>query len=85
MRIAHISDTHITRGGAFVPESFERVVDFINAEDCDIVVHTGDVTNTGLKEDYQRAKPLLKTIEKPKVVLMGNHDARNVGYELFRY
>lgn len=85
MRIAHISDTHITRGGAFVPESFKRVVDYINTQDCDFVVHTGDVTNTGLKEDYQRAKPLLKTIEKPKVVLMGNHDARNVGYELFRY
>jgi len=85
MRIAHISDTHITRGGAFVPEAFERAVDFINTEDCDFVVHTGDVTDTGLKEDYQLAKQLLRTIEKPKVVVMGNHDARNVGYELFRY
>ncbi|WP_297534317.1 metallophosphoesterase, partial [Thermococcus sp.] len=42
-----------------------------------------DVTNNGLREEYERAEYELKKIRKPLIVLPGNHDVRNVGYELF--
>jgi 3',5'-cyclic AMP phosphodiesterase CpdA len=55
----------------------------VNMSDADMVIHTGDITGSGLKEEFPLAKRLLSKIEKPMVVLIGNHDARNVGTELF--
>lgn len=83
MRIAHISDSHISPGREFRKEVFLQIVEEINASPFDLVVHTGDVTDTGLREAYEYAQPLMQRIEKPLVVLSGNHDYRNVGYELF--
>ena len=83
IRIAHISDTHATRESAFEPSIHELILNEINRSEFDCVVHTGDITNQGLKDEYEYATYLLKKINKPLVVLPGNHDARNVGYELF--
>ncbi len=83
MKIAHISDTHITSGEAYKGYAYDLIANEINTLDYDIVVHTGDVTNEGLKEEYERASYELKKIQKPLIVVPGNHDARNVGYELF--
>lgn len=62
---------------------FSQIVREINESSFDLVVHTGDVTDTGLREAYAYAQPLMQRITKPFVVLAGNHDYRNVGYELF--
>ncbi|AEH25133.1 metallophosphoesterase family protein [Pyrococcus yayanosii] len=83
MLIAHISDTHITNESAFKAYAYDLIVNEINTRPFDLVIHTGDVTNNGLREEYEHASYLLKKIEKPLVVVPGNHDARNVGYELF--
>jgi putative phosphoesterase len=83
MRIAHISDSHITPGGSFSREGFSCIVSEINEGPFDIVVHTGDVTDTGLREAYELSADLLSRIEKPLIIMAGNHDYRNVGYELF--
>jgi 3',5'-cyclic AMP phosphodiesterase CpdA len=83
MRIAHISDSHITPGGSFSREGFSSIVSEINEGPFDIVIHTGDVTDTGLREAYELSSDLLSRIEKPLIVMAGNHDYRNVGYELF--
>ncbi|MDK2869770.1 MAG: hypothetical protein PWP39_1005 [Pyrococcus sp.] len=83
MLIAHISDTHITNEVAFKAYAFDLIVNEINIRPFDLVIHTGDVTNNGLREEYEQASYLLKKIEKPLIVAPGNHDARNVGYELF--
>ncbi len=83
MRIAHISDTHITGGEAYKSYAYDLTVSEINRLNFDLVVHTGDVTNGGLREEYERAEYELKKIKKPLVVIPGNHDVRNVGYELF--
>jgi len=83
IKIAHISDTHITHEPAFKSYAYDLIVNEINRGDFDLVIHTGDVTNQGLKEEYEHASYLIRKIEKPLIVLPGNHDARNVGYELF--
>ncbi|WP_172672578.1 metallophosphoesterase [Thermococcus sp. EP1] len=84
IKIAHISDTHITSGEAYKGYAYDLIVNEVNALDYDLVVHTGDVTNEGLREEYERASYELKKIQKRLIVLPGNHDARNVGYELFQ-
>ncbi len=83
MRIAHISDSHIVMGGEFQKEAFSQIIEEINNSACDLVVHTGDITDTGLREAYEQSLSLVKSIKKPFVVIPGNHDYRNVGYELF--
>lgn len=83
IRIAHISDTHITGEGAFKGYAFDLIVEEINRGNFDFVIHTGDITNQGLREEYEQAAYQLKKIQKPLVVLPGNHDVRNVGYKLF--
>ncbi|MGC1120951.1 MAG: metallophosphoesterase [Candidatus Methanofastidiosia archaeon] len=84
MKIAHISDSHITTGGEFRKEPFSRIVEEVNRLPFDLVVHTGDVTDTGLREAYEHSRTFIDTIQKPLVIIPGNHDSRNVGYELFR-
>ncbi len=83
IKIAHISDTHITNEGAFKGYAFDLIVEEINRGDFDFVVHTGDITNQGLREEYEQAAYQLGKIRKPLVVIPGNHDVRNVGYKLF--
>lgn len=81
--IAHISDLH--HGSRyFIPSLAKRVVDEVNALEPDIVVVTGDLTDMGFRDEFEAARRLIDRIECPsKVVLMGNHDARNVGDEHF--
>ncbi|MBU6997384.1 MAG: metallophosphoesterase [Theionarchaea archaeon] len=83
MKIAHISDSHITPGREFKEEPFSQIVEEINKLPFDLVIHTGDVTDTGLREAYEYSRSFIDTIEKPLIVIPGNHDSRNVGYELF--
>ncbi|WP_297067550.1 metallophosphoesterase [Thermococcus sp.] len=83
IRIAHISDTHITGDAAYKGYAFDLIAEEINRGSFDFVIHTGDVTNQGLREEYERAAYELKKLWKPVVVIPGNHDVRNVGYKLF--
>jgi putative phosphoesterase len=83
MRIAHISDSHITPGGEFQKERFSEIVSEINGELFDLVVHTGDITDSGLRRAYKYSREVMQAIKKPLIVIPGNHDSRNVGYELF--
>lgn len=81
--ILHLSDTHITSSSHFNKTAFLKAVDQINKLNVDYVLHTGDVTEEGTREDYKLAKQLLSRIKKDVIYILGNHDARNVGYELF--
>jgi len=77
--IAQISDFHC--GSVyFVPEMFEAVIDEVNALRPDLLAVTGDMTDMGFKREYEQAAELLSRIECPRrIVIPGNHDARNVG------
>lgn len=81
--IAHISDLHC--GSRYhIPSLATRVVDELNELEPDVVVVTGDLTDMGFRQEFKQAQRLLDRIECPnRLVMMGNHDARNVGDEHF--
>ncbi|NIO36818.1 hypothetical protein GTO27_03845 [Candidatus Bathyarchaeota archaeon] len=81
--IVQFSDTHITSGSSFNAIAFIRAAEQVNHLDIDYLIHSGDVTERGTREDYELARQLLSTIKKKMIYIIGNHDARNVGYELF--
>lgn len=81
--IAHISDIHC---GSVYFESrlLETAISEINAHQPDVTVVSGDLTNAGYLPEFEAAKSYIDRIESlHKVIVPGNHDARNVGYELF--
>lgn len=83
MKIAHISDLHFL-SSHFVSEWGKRVIEFINSLEPEILVITGDITEEGYQEEYEEAVAYLDKLEvKNKVVVPGNHDARNEGYKIF--
>ena len=77
--IAHISDLHC--GSRYhIPSLATRVIDEVNALEPDMVVVTGDLTDMGFRAEFRQAHRMLERIEcKRRMVLIGNHDARNVG------
>jgi 3',5'-cyclic AMP phosphodiesterase CpdA len=88
-RFVIISDTHITRSrGPFNLHTFNLGVEQINKiKDVDLYLHLGDITHTGtlleyeyVMEQFKKFKPISKC---PLMILIGNHDAMNVGYLLF--
>ena len=83
MRIAHISDIHCNYGTDFNPKVFEKAVKILNKVDADIIFVSGDLTTDGLLSEYDLAKEKLKEIDGKLVIVPGNHDERNLGWELF--
>lgn len=81
--IAHISDLHC--GSRYhIPSLAKRVIDELNLLCPDMVIVTGDLTDMGFRHEFEQAAHLLERIAcNRRVVLMGNHDARNVGDEHF--
>jgi Icc protein len=82
LRIAHISDIHAGEV-TFQHEVMARVIQKINAMQPDIVIVAGDLTAAGYQDEYIEAAGILAQIEAPKLVIPGNHDARNVGWVHF--
>ncbi|MEE9444662.1 MAG: phosphodiesterase [Cocleimonas sp.] len=84
MVIVQISDTHIagwdkkTYGVADMADNLACCVSHINQINpkADVVLVTGDISNTGSKEEYKHAKSLLDELDAPYFVIPGNHDSR---------
>ncbi|GAA1078890.1 phosphodiesterase [Nocardiopsis composta] len=74
--LAHISDTHLD-GGEDGAERVRRVMGHIRALEhpVDAIVHTGDVVDKGLPEEYRQAAEELRA-DVPMLLCPGNHDAR---------
>jgi putative phosphoesterase len=83
IRIAHISDMHC--GSRYhIPSLAKRVVDELNELRPDMVVVTGDLTDMGFRQEFKQAQRMIEALACEHVmVLLGNHDARNVGDEHF--
>lgn len=81
--IAHISDLHC--GSRYhIPSLATRVIDELNELEPDVVVVTGDLTDMGYRQEFKQAQRLLDRLDCPnRLVMMGNHDSRNVGDEHF--
>ena len=80
--IAHISDLHVSKSD-FDEEMFMQAVSEINRLQPDMIILTGDITNSGYYKEYQQAKKYLELFEAPLFAIPGNHDARNLGYQTF--
>jgi 3',5'-cyclic AMP phosphodiesterase CpdA len=77
--IAQISDLHL--GSVYYRSTLaEAMLEEVNALRPDMVAVTGDLTDMGLLDEYERARALLDRIECERMLVVpGNHDARNVG------
>ena len=83
MLIVQLSDLHV--GSQFQPHVFEKVVEEVNSLSPDCIVFTGDLTNEGLKKEYEKAKDLISNFKAKKMItISGNHDYRNTGYLSFK-
>ena len=83
MEIVQLSDIHV--GSQFREETFQKVIDEINSLKPEAVVITGDLTNEGLIDQYEKCKKLISQIDVDKIIaISGNHDYRNTGYLLFK-
>ncbi len=82
MIIAHISDTHILPKGDPAPQAAIRVdalrrcVADIARLDPDLVIHTGDATQHGQREEYTHLKEILSDVTAPVYLTPGNRDER---------
>jgi outer membrane protein assembly factor BamB/Icc-related predicted phosphoesterase len=73
LRIVILTDLHVS------PESESHnhllwVIDDINRQQPDMVIITGDMTNTGSDAELQNIKEMLKQLIVPYRVLPGNHE-----------
>ena len=82
--IAQISDLHITPPGVLAygrvdtAAALTRSIDTLNrlSPRPDLVVISGDIANSALPEEYERAKTLLEKLQMPFAAIPGNHDRR---------
>ena len=79
LRIAQISDIHCGES-SFDAGMLSTAIKKINDMEPDIVVVAGDLTGAGYQWEYDEAAEWIDEIKHPKIVIPGNHDARNVGY-----
>ncbi|HMK54093.1 MAG TPA: metallophosphoesterase [Methanobacteriaceae archaeon] len=81
--LAHISDLHVGSVD-FREELIIQAVDDINSSQPDATIVTGDITENGYYQEFERAAGYLDLLKSPMLVVPGNHDARHVGDETFR-
>lgn len=78
LHIAVISDSHQWYS------DLEDEVNNINCRDSiDFVIHLGDITDFGSTQEYNWARERLQRLNKPYVVMQGNHDCLGTGNEVF--
>lgn len=80
--LVQISDLHVGESG-YRKDMIVTAIDEINELKPNFVVVCGDLTWNGIREQYLEAHSLLQTLESPKLLTLGNHDAANVGYMIF--
>jgi 3',5'-cyclic AMP phosphodiesterase CpdA len=69
----------------FQKENFRQAIKKINTMKPDAVLVTGDLTEDGLKSQFETAVAELKKLKTEKTIFVsGNHDYRSTGYLLFR-
>ena len=79
LRLAHIASLHCGEP-TFRADLMRNAVDAMNRLRPDLVMVAGDLTASGYEWEYDEALDWLDRIDAPRVVVPGNHDARNVGY-----
>ena len=80
LRVAHITDSQLGADWQRREplDTLHLVLDAIAAlpEPPDAIVHTGDLTNDGAAEQYTAFRAAVGELDRPLLVLPGNHDDR---------
>lgn len=84
MLIAQITDTHIRVPGRLTyrrvdcADALRKCVAEILRLDPqpDLIVHTGDLVDFGLPEEYEHFKSIIEPLKTPILAIPGNHDER---------
>ena len=83
MKIAHISDLHQTSPN-YIREWGENLLEILESINPELLMVTGDLTNEGHLHEYEIARDFIDRINiQKKLIVPGNHDARNGGYKIF--
>jgi len=83
MILVQLSDIHV--GSQFQESVFDKVVQEVNEINPDCLLITGDLTNEGLIQEYEKCKKLFEKLNCKKIItISGNHDYRNSGYLVFK-
>lgn len=74
IRFAFLSDTQ-----RWYDETKDAVRAINERDDIDFVIHGGDMTDWGLRDEFERQRTMLQGLKVPYVVLLGNHDCLATG------
>ncbi len=75
---ALIADSH------FAFDSLMMAVNHINDINPDFVIHLGDITDNGLNNEFKISNNIMKKLNAPFLVLLGNHDCLANGKNIFK-
>jgi 3',5'-cyclic AMP phosphodiesterase CpdA len=71
-RLLHISDLHV--GTVEEPEVERALETLVERTAPELVVASGDLTHRARREQHERAAAFLKRLDRPLLVIPGNHD-----------
>jgi 3',5'-cyclic AMP phosphodiesterase CpdA len=71
MRLAHLSDLHFGKHDTVVSATLAKE---LQAQEPDLVVVSGDFTQTGSEAEFRAAREFLDTLTAPIFAVPGNHD-----------
>ncbi len=90
MKLLQLTDIHLTKpgttiGGREPNDNFRNALShaLTHHPDADALVITGDLSDWGDREDYERLRDILKTVSVPVHLCIGNHDERDVFLSVF--
>lgn len=78
IRFAVISDTQ-----RWYDETRDAVEALNARDDLDFVLHAGDISDFGMRAEFERQRDILQRLRVPYVVLLGNHDCLASGEEVY--
>ena len=80
-RIFQVSDSHLSPTTPHADENWQAVLDHVDIDAPDMVIHTGDISLNGADdiEDLRHARRQLDRLTVPWLAIPGNHDIGDVG------
>lgn len=85
MLLVHLSDLHCG-GDTFSLKILEKAIKEVNHLRPDVIVITGDITNSGLIDEYKLASRYIKKLKCDRILVgSGNHDFLHTGFLLWEH
>lgn len=78
IRFAVVSDSQ-----RWYDELEDAVEEIAERDDIDFVIHAGDITDWGLRSEFEMQRDILNRLNVPYLCLLGNHDCLGTGKKIF--